>query len=219
MTLRQKLFLSGLPRKTRRGIKNSLENINFNNPSSLIKDIKARAKNIINENQGFIKDSASRGHLSWSSHVLAAYQELAKIFPDEEERIEFLKKALKSAFNTKLNIFLFSILLKFLAFNPKRAKNFFNNSIKAYGKTFKSSVYEANSPKGVVMEITQCFFFDFFKSHGVPKLTTVLCQIDSLWLNLLDEKKHGMFFDKSQYITLGYGDEKCVLYMLVTDRF
>ncbi|MBT5381859.1 MAG: hypothetical protein HOL13_03345, partial [Phycisphaerae bacterium] len=62
----------------------------------------------------------------------------------------------------------------------------------------------------VEMQVHRCFYVDFFRSHDLPLLTTVLCRLDKLWFDRIDPKKHGLRFDYDRYETMSRGAERCL---------
>jgi hypothetical protein len=77
-----------------------------------------------------------------------------------------------------------------------------------YGGTFDWTIPQQEGE--LRMEITQCFYVDFFRAHELPLLTTVLCRLDKLWFDHIDASKHGFWFDYARYKTMSRGAERCV---------
>ena len=198
-----RLFLKGL----RSEIKTQLST----NPSPIIKDIKALAEEIQESDKKFVKDSPSRGHLEFSSHVLAAYKVLMPIVGIESATVQLLERAMMKGIDTQSMRFTIRTVLQRSRNMPDRLYNIFGWLMKQYGTTFEWTAPHSHSKekREFSIEIQRCFYFDFFSAHDAPFLTPILCQVDSIWFNMIDPNKHGFSFDKSRYKTQGYGASTC----------
>jgi hypothetical protein len=153
-------------------------------------------------------DPPSRGHLEWSAWILAAYQVLRPHFKSDEEAIEYLGEASLRGFDTRMLRFGVWLLLRSCRGNTGRAKAALGAMLTQYGASFNWETLEQSDE--VEMQVHRCFYVDFFRSHDLPLLTTVLCRLDKLWFDRIDPKKHGLRFDYDRYETMSRGAERCV---------
>ena len=155
-----------------------------------------------------VLDPPSRGHLEWSAWILAAYQVLRPRFESDKAALSFLEQASIRGFDTRLLRLGIWLLLRSCRGNLDRVKAMFGAGLTQYGATFDWSIPQSENE--IQMRITRCFYVDFFASHGLPQLTTVLCRLDSLWFNRIEAAKHGLMFDAARYQTMSRGADTCV---------
>lgn len=198
------LFLNGL----RSEIKVRLNK----DPLPIIREIKEQAREIQSRHNTLIKDAPSKGHLELTSHMLAAYRVLLPELGIDRATIQLLDHAMMQGVDTNSMRFALKSMLDSCRNNADRFYSIFKWLMKQYGTTFKWT-----SPHGhekercdFSIEIQRCFYHDFFTAHGAPFLTPALCQIDSIWFNMVDPKSHGFRFNKSRYRTQGYGAPTCI---------
>ncbi len=153
-------------------------------------------------------DPPARGHLEWSAWLLAAYHVLKPRFDSDEAVIAFLGDASLRGFETRsLRLGVWLALRSCRGGRLDRAESLLGAMIRQYGATFESNT--AQSPGRLVFEVSTCFYYNFFKAHGVPALTTALCRLDQLWFDRIDPEKHGLRFDTPHYATMSRGAAQC----------
>jgi len=155
-----------------------------------------------------IIDPPSRGHLEWSAWILAAYQVLKPRFDSDGETIDYLGDASMRGFDTPLMRLGVRLVLRACKGNLGRTKAVLASMLTQYGASFDWAMLEQDAE--VDMQISRCFYVDFFRAHDLPQLTTVLCRLDSLWFDRIDSQKHGLRFDTSRYQTMSRGADRCV---------
>jgi hypothetical protein len=57
------------------------------------------------------------------------------------------------------------------------------------------------------INVTRCFFLDFFTASGAPELTTVLCLLDTLWADELVAGPYNVTFERPTIMSRG--DDAC----------
>jgi hypothetical protein len=62
------------------------------------------------------------------------------------------------------------------------------------------------------LEWRKCFWHDFFVAIGHLELTTVLCEFDRNWFDVISPERHGFRFERKT--TLGYGGTHCPFHFL-----
>ena len=213
--------LSGLTRHllfghfTAKGIEKGLSSSLADPPLSLERDelsavmqsISWKAGEIMVSDQMRSIDPPSRGHLEWSAWILAAYRVLRPQFTSDKEAIAYLEEASLRSFDTKRLRLGVALVLRSIRGDLQKAKTMLGAMITQYGASFDSEI-EATEGR-LDFHVKQCFYFDFFNSHGVPELTTVLCRLDQLWFDRIDPAKHGISFDHDRYNTMSRGDTQC----------
>ena len=195
-----------------RGLKQTLCREKQSHPEELINIIKKAAAAIYTEHHTIVKDAASQGHLEFVSHILAAYNTLLPQLSSSQVTIALLKRSMMQGFNRPSVNLPLRFMLWCCRNNPDRLKTIFSWMMKQYGATFNWSTPYKHQPGQCKfsIEIDRCFYFEFFNRHNLPALTTVLCQLDALWFEVIDPAVHGLYFDRSCYQTQGYGAKTCI---------
>ncbi len=173
----------------------------------LLVAIAARTPSIMAADASRVVDPPSLGHLEWSSWVLAAFQELRPRFGSDEEAIEFLGRASIKGFDTWVVRIGVWIMLRACRGNLDRIANFFAAGLKQFGDAFTLEIVKEDN--GIDLQITRCFYVQFFRAHNLEALTTVLCRLDSLWFDRIDPVRHGLRFDTDRYTTQSRGSDRC----------
>lgn len=182
------------------------------NPDSTIETIKKGAKEIEELNASSVVDAPSRGHLELCSSVLSAYNHLLPVIGTKESTLEFISTAMINGINNISMRTSLTLMLAACKGNPDRLKDIFSWLMEQYGASFEWTAphKETENEDSFSIEIQNCYYFNFFSSHDAAFLTPILCQLDSLWFEMVEPAKHGFSFDKSRYQTQGYGAPKCV---------
>ncbi|GJM16228.1 MAG: hypothetical protein DHS20C13_15550 [Thermodesulfobacteriota bacterium] len=206
------LFGHQAPNQFITGLKSEVDDSLELDTDALINKIKSEAKEIEKQNESSIVDAPSHGHLELCSTVMAAYNSLLPIIGDKESTLEFISKAMMTGVNNLSMRTSLSLMLDACKNNPDRLKEIFSWMMTQYGTTFSWTAphKETDEEDSYAIEIQKCYYFNFFSSHDIAFLTPILCQLDSIWFEMVDPEKHGFVFDKSRYQTQGYGAPKCV---------
>ena len=176
--------------------------------TAVMRSISWKAGEIMVSDHMRIIDPPSRGHLEWSAWILAAYQVLRPRFDSDGETIDYLGDASMRGFDTPLMRLGVRLVLRACKGNLGRTKAVLASMLTQYGASFDWAMLEQDAE--VDMQISRCFYVDFFRAHDLPQLTTVLCRLDSLWFDRIDSQKHGLRFDTSRYQTMSRGADRCV---------
>lgn len=202
------------------GLKSEIDSSLEVDTDSLIKTIKNRAKEIEESNASTVVDAPSHGHLELCSRVMSSYNCLLPVVGDKDKTVAFISKAMIIGVNNLSMRTSLSLMLDACKNNPDRLKDIFRWLMTQYGTTFgwTSLHKETDEEDSFAIEIEKCYYFNFFSSHDVAFLTPILCQLDSIWFEMVDPEKHGFMFDKSRYQTQGYGAPKCVFPIVMKKR-
>ncbi len=202
-----------------KGLKKALYTKQEINTKKTLILIRKKSKILFQQNRQLVIDSASYGHLEFSTHILAAYQILLPLFNDNQhETIDFIKTATLRAYDSFQLRTCFKIIFYYCKNNPKRLNTVFSWMMSQYGSSFEWQTITLSEPKSFSLDIQQCFYYNFFKLHRVEFLTPILCQLDSIWFRLIDDSKHGLKFNTEIYQTQGYGAKTCKFPVEVTSK-
>ncbi len=210
--IRHWIFGHSAPQLFLNGLRSEIRTRLNKNPSPIIKAIKEEARKIQLHDTSLIDDAPSKGHLELTSHIVAAYRVLLPEVGIERATIQLLEHAMMEGVDTLSMRFALKSMLDSCRDNLDRLYNIFRWLMTQYGTTFKWKAPHKHGKQGsgFSIEIQRCFYHRFFATHNSPFLTPILCQIDSIWFNLIDPQKHGFSFDKSRYRTQGYGAPTCI---------
>ncbi|MDP7070708.1 MAG: L-2-amino-thiazoline-4-carboxylic acid hydrolase [Phycisphaerales bacterium] len=176
--------------------------------TAVMRSIAWKAGEIMVSDQMRIIDPPSRGHLEWSAWILGAYQVLRPRFKTDDEVIEFLGEASLNGFDTRLMRLGVWLVLRACKGNLARTRAVLASMIEQYGASFDWDVHEGDDE--LDLRVSRCFYVEFFSSHDLPLLTTVLCRLDAIWFDRIDALKHGFRFDYDRYETMSRGAPQCV---------
>lgn len=194
------------------GLESEIQNSLTIKAASAIEEIKKEAKKIEESYISSIVDAPSHGHLELCSSLLSAYRILLPVIGTQEDTLNLISTAMMNGINNFSMRTSLRLMLDSCKENPDRLKDIFSWLMRQYGASFEwSAVHEDTELEdSFTLEIRSCYYKSFFVSHETPFLTPILCQLDSLWFEMVDPEKHGFSFDKSRYQTMGYGAPKCV---------
>ncbi len=201
------------------GLKSEIDSLDVDT-SSIMESIKKEAKEIDEANASSVVDSPFHGHVELRSGVIAAYNKLIPVIGIQESTLEFISKAMMRGVNNLTMRTSLSLMLDSCKNNPDRLKDIFSWLMDQYGVTFDWTALhkETGQEDSFSIEIDRCFYFNFFSSQNAAFLTPILCQLDSIWFEMVDPQKHGFSFDKSRYQTQGYGAPKCVFPIIIKNK-
>ena len=210
--LRHLLFAHFGAKGVRRGLRESLQSPPLSLPADELKatmqSIAWKAGEIMVSDSVRAIDPPSRGHLTWSAWILAAWHVLRPQFNSDDEAIDFIGEASLKGFDTPLSrLGIWLVLRSCRGGRLDRAARLLGGMIRQYGATFKSDMH--CDDHALCFHVTGCFYYDFFSSHDLPKLTTALCRLDHLWFDRIDPQKHGLEFDLDAYQTMSEGADCC----------
>ena len=83
-----------------------------------------------------------------------------------------------------------------------------------YGKGWDMG-FSRPEPGTFEMNVTRCFFRDFFARHDAPLVTTVMCAFDVNWMQAIDPAVSGLRAERTSLLSLG--NDHCRFAVLETD--
>lgn len=204
-------------RVTRKGVCNLIREIKPRSErKEMLRRIDQAAVEYERKDVSLATDPPSQGHLEWSSFILAAYLKLLPEFEGPDQTIEALGDAMEKAHATPMTILVLKILMKSFRGDVVRAGKIFDSILKQYGSSFAWEI--KTDDRRLDFTILHCWYFHFFSTHGVPRLTTCACRLDGLWFNRMSPQRHGLRFNRDRYTTKGYGGENCIFPIELADR-
>ena len=161
---------------------------------------------IFEENKSLIVDEYAEFHLFMTSLVLASYNVLMEKTGDDEKVCDIILYAFMEP-SRNINQSDIGEMFK----NTDDPFSFFvqyakDKETNTYGKTFVFE-YERDDNEAMFQNVTRCFYKDFFDTHNVPRLTSIFCSYDSIWMDHFKDGKFG--FTVQRPTAMGEGDDIC----------
>ncbi|NIU85961.1 MAG: hypothetical protein GWN56_01260, partial [Nitrosopumilaceae archaeon] len=175
------------------GLKSEMNDSLEVDTTSMLESIKKEAKEIEVANTASIVDAPSHGHVELCSSVIAAYNKLIPVIGTQEATLEFMSKSMMTGVNNLSMRTSLSLVLDSCKNNSDRLKDIFSWLMDQYGVTFNWTAphEETEEEDSFSIEIDRCFYCNFFSSQNAAFLTPILCQLDSIWFEMMDPEKHG----------------------------
>ena len=172
--------------------------------------IEARVGAIAAENEAPAADEVSHRNLLFTSLLLACYRELRDRMGDGGKAVGLLRDSLAEFFRPRIRAYLHQRFEVDPA-HPgqafqKVAANFIANGQSGFGAGFTYE-QEVQSGRESFINITHCFFLNFFRANGAPELTPVLCAMDAVWADELNSGPYNVSFERPTLMSSG--DDKC----------
>jgi len=166
--------------------------------------ISSRATLIFEGNLYHVADETAQFHTLLMSYVLASIQVIT-----EQHNEKVAKTFVKETFS-EIGEFWVAISFKVGMFlSPNKfdfiIKNCGDGIKDYYGLGFDIEV-NTDRKNYLLTRVTKCGFHEFFKNNGRPELTTLLCERDNIWSNLL---KNNKYIDFDRPSTIASGNKTC----------
>ncbi len=180
-------------------------------PSDEVKSrVLQEATRVAQDNAGRIVDTPSQRWVMLCSLLLAAYRTLKAVTGDGAAAIAVLMEATRQPFTRHIAAYLddrFGISPD----APEEAFDRISGTFKArgeerFGVTF-TYVLEVQEQDRSHINVTKCFFNDFFAANGAPEVTPVLCTMDAVWAEETEHPRYGVHFERPT--TLAAGGDAC----------
>lgn len=116
--------------------------------------------------------------------LIAAHRELIARGVSEDVAYEALRRAFRQTFESKIRFV--TRLETYLLRDPVKAyeKHFIPFLVTVFGASF--TFHQKKTDAGWVLVATKCGFYEMFDAEGTPRLTTLICEWDRNYLNVLD---------------------------------
>jgi hypothetical protein len=172
---------------------------------ALIQAIRSQSQALEEAHQDWIVDEPAKYNLKMTTAVLAAYRVLHDLVPPEE-LLALLREAFIGPFREMISAGTAQMLDHapdpFLAMVAiSRAKQ-----ITTFGAGFTFE-YERDDPQAFLVNVTRCFYHNFFVANGAPELTPIFCDFDAPWSTAIHPTRHGFRFERPT--SIGYGGTLC----------
>lgn len=149
---------------------------------------------IFNAEEQNITDKQSQSHQLMCAYVLASYEMMMSKSSNKQNVIEELSNALKN-FGGKYIQWSMKIMLWIKRDKQKFIENAaIEKSTASYGDSFE--IGEERNENQFTSIVKKCGYFDFFKRNGVPELTKIFCEWDSLWADEINKQNCGIHFKR-----------------------
>jgi len=202
-----------MPRDLLKGVGKYLHLAVPEREDEVIDAIKARAKELVDEDEDLPVDGPSKGMLGISATVLASYEQLVPLMGGDERRTILLLQHIFGSVLEKSMDVTFETLTdrdKPLDTLDKACRKGFA----AYGSYFDID-FDRPEASTFEMKVSRCFFHDFFARHDAVPVTTVLCAWDANWMQALDPAVSGLRAERTSLISLG--DDACTFRVVETE--
>jgi L-2-amino-thiazoline-4-carboxylic acid hydrolase len=155
--------------------------------------------------RGWVIDEAAAANLHMLAAVLAAYRVLSARLP-AAECIPLLRDSFSGQFRAVVR----EGTARWLdgVTDPFRAIVELSRSKEehSFGAGFGFE-HERDDDRAYILNISRCFYHDFFVANGAPELTPVFCDFDLGWIEAIDPGRHHLRFERPT--TIGYGGARC----------
>jgi hypothetical protein len=161
-------------------------------------------------NREAIVDKPSELHLQRCSAILAGYRALSALVDDEAWTLAVLQDAVVAPRMATVREWL-AERMGVDASAPDEAfaatsANFKARGDRVFGKAYAYEQEVEDEDRNFV-NVTRCFFNDFFRRNEAPELTRLCCALDMLWADELNEGAYNVSFERPA--TLAEGDDCC----------
>jgi hypothetical protein len=176
-----------------------------NQPEQILKEIHKEIDKTQADFQDWITDEPSRYHLQTVATVLATYL-ILKNKDSKEEALNTIRKAFIEPFRkygkekTSLTLDSSDNPFKEIVDVSRLREQYF------FGSTFTFE-REQDDEQAYLLNVTNCFYHNFFSINNVPELTAIFCEFDNIWIENIDSKKHDFYFERKT--TIGLGGKTC----------
>ncbi len=186
----------------------------FADSTSLINLIQARRAELFTSHQDWIIDEAAKYNLIMTVAMLAAYQVLRDVLPNDE-----LLTLLHDAFINPMQDYVRTASAQALDDAPDpfntmtRVSKSRETSAFGAGFTFE---HERDDSLAYLVNVKSCFYHNFFVANGAAELTPIFCDFDANWITAINPARHGFYFVRPT--TIGYGGTMCPFHFYRIER-
>ena len=184
-------------------------------PDEVKSRVLQEATRVGQHNAGRIVDTPSERWVMLCSLLLAAYRTLNAVTGDSAQAIAALMEATRRPFTRHIAAYLddrFGISQD----APEEAFDRISETFKARGEerfgvtfTYVQAVQDQDRSH---VNVTRCFFNDFFAANGAPEVTPILCAMDAVWAEETAHPRYGLHFERPT--TLAAGGDACRFQLL-----
>ena len=202
-----------MPREFLDGVGKYLHHVSPEREDELIDAIKARAEELADANEDMIVDEPSKGALAISATVLAAFEKLRPLFGGDERRtILYLQHVMGTVLKRT-----YEITFQTLSERDRpldKIEKVCRKEQGIYGEGWDFD-FQRPEPGLFEMNVTRCFFRNFFARHDATLVTTVMCAFDVTFMQAIDPAVSGLRAERTSLLSLG--DDHCRFAVLETD--
>jgi hypothetical protein len=172
--------------------------------------IEARLGPILARNEDRATDEISKRNLLFTSLLLAAYHELRDQLGEGQTAADLLRETMTDLFRPRIRDYIrqrFDVDADRPGEAFQRvAANFLERGKSGFGAGFAYE-QEVQTERLSFVNVTNCLFLDFLRANGAPELTPVLCALDTVWADELNDGPYNLSFARPTLMSAG--DDKC----------
>ena len=169
-----------------------------------------QSSEIVSLNQDLVTDKVNLRNVMLTSGILALYRMTKSVLGDQERAIDITLQVLENEFVKTIDEYMvrrFDIHQdKPQESFDKVARNFIGLGKRGFGTGF-SYEPDVKTADRTWVNISRCFFNDFFRSNNAPEVTRVMCALDIVWAKKLKTGGHNVRFERPA--TMAEGGEVC----------
>jgi hypothetical protein len=175
-----------------------------------VRTVTKQSSEIVSLNQSLVNNRIDLRNLMLTSGILALYRLTNLKVKNNDKAIGIIRQVLEREFVKTIDEY----LLQRFDIHPdkpqesfdKIAHNFVVRGQRGFGAgfTYEPDVKTANR---AWVNISRCFFHDFFRRNEAPELTQVMCALDIVWAKKLKAEGHNVRFERP--VTMAEGGEVC----------
>ena len=178
--------------------------------ADFVRTVMTQSSEIVSLNEDLVTDKVNLRNVMLSSGILALYRLIIPVLEDKDRAIDIIRQVLENEFVKTINEYMvqrFDIHQdKPQESFDKVAHNFINRGKRGFGTgfTYKPDISTADR---TWVNISHCFFYDFFRRNNAPEVTRVMCALDIVWAKKLKVDGHNVRFNRPA--TMADGGEVC----------
>jgi len=172
----------------------------------LRREIEAQAARLEEQNAALALDGPSAAWLAYSSIILALHRRLAPLAGGRDRLLALLGGIMTGELKGRLVQYLadrFGIIQE----SPERAfemirRNFLRLGQERFGLAW-SYEQDVLDDDRCFVNVSKCFFHDFFGANGATELTPLFCALDDVWAEELNRPGYGVRFERPEILAQG----------------
>ena len=176
-----------------------------------------QSSEIVLLNRDLVTDKVNLRNVMLTSGILALYRLTKLVLGDKDKAVYVVRQVLEKEFVKTIDEYM---IRRFDIHQDKPqesfdkvARNFIGLGKRGFGAgfTYEPDVKTADR---TWVNISRCFFHDFFRRNDAPEITQVMCALDIVWAKKLKADGHNVRFERP--VTMADGGEACQFHFYKT---
>ena len=193
-------------------------NLSEEDADRLVKSMNDASVSLYEESSDMLIDVASEGHLQLCSTLLAAYRALLGLQPESSDVMVDIDEALVQPLRERIDWWL-DVRFGVHGDKPEQtfdvmAAKFAMTGTARFGESFEYIQEKLDQTQSLV-QVRRCFFNDFFRRHGAENVTSLICKMDLVWADRINNSGHNVRFERPSLLSAG--DNCCRFYFYRDD--